>query len=111
VEPLSRQELETIIERDLPGHELASDDVERIDAASVEADEPGADIAALRERFLGKPASATDRSIEPTARPVNEHDLVVAVRPKAGANPYDASARPKTVVVSGRDKRVIGRQG
>jgi hypothetical protein len=98
---LSRQELEAIIARDLPDHELVSVELGETDqAASVDAD--GEDIAALRERFLGR----SDAAGAPKAAAArNEHDLIVAVRPKQRA------ARPKTVIVSGRDKRVIGSQG
>ncbi len=93
---LSREELEAIIERDLPDHELVSVDVPDHGGS---ADASGEDIAALRERFLGRGQAA------PAPAPRNEHDLIVAVRSKKQA------ARPKTVIVSGRDKRVIGSQG
>jgi hypothetical protein len=101
---LTRRELEQIIARDLPGHELISDDVEvpgRTPAA--EPDEPGRDIAALRETYLGAADGVRD--------PINEHDQIVAVRAKGADDPYDHRSRPKTVVVSAREKRVIGRQG
>src|SRR5215204_5568683 len=107
MEQLSRQELEAIIERDLPDHELVTVEREPTDQAPVEADEAGEDIDALRERFLGR----TDASDAPEAGDArNEHDLIVAVRPKRQGDPYDHLARPKTVIVSGRDRRVIGSQ-
>ncbi len=96
---LSRKELEDIIARDLPDHELVS--VELTDTAGS-ADAEGEDIAALRERFLGRPDAA---SAPKAAAARNEHDMIVAVRSTKQA------ARPKTVIVSGRDKRVIGSQG
>jgi hypothetical protein len=112
MEPLSKQELEEIIERDLPGHELASDETYPADAPRVDAEEPGLDIAALRERFLGSAAGADDiAALDAAPAAVNEHDQVVAVRPKNGGDPFDQRARPKTVVISGRDRRVVGRQG
>jgi hypothetical protein len=110
VEPLSKQELEEIIARDLPDHELVSEEVDPADhLVAGEPDEAGADIAALREKFLG--GSARDGDGEAAPQPVNEHDQIVAVRPKRPGDPFDHKARPKTVVVSARDKRVIGRQG
>jgi hypothetical protein len=98
---LSRKELEDIIARDLPDHELVSVDLPDPDRGGS-ADAQGEDIVALRERFLGR----TDAAGTPkTATARNEHDMIVAVRSKKQA------ARPKTVIVSGRDKRVIGSQG
>jgi hypothetical protein len=111
VAKLSKEELEGIIERDLPGYALASDEIHPPDRSrSIEPDASGADIDALREKFLGGPGvgeggrSADD---EPDA----DDDEIVAVRPKDAIDPFDQRARPKTVVVSGRDKRVIGSQG
>lgn len=98
---LSRQELEAIIARDLPDHELVSVELPETDRGAA-ADAEGEDIAALRERFLGR-TDAADTPKAATAR--NEHDMIVAVRSTKQA------ARPKTVIVSGRDKRVIGSQG
>jgi hypothetical protein len=98
---LSREELEAIIARDLPDHELVSVELPEADRPGS-ADAEGEDIAALRERFLGR----SDAAAAPKAAAArNEHDLIVAVRPKKQAS------RPKTVIVSGRDKRVIGSQG
>ena len=97
---LSRQELEAIIARDLPDDELVSVELPEPDRGEApEAD--GEDIAALRERFLGRSDAAPPGRL----RPRNEHDVIVAVRSTKQA------ARPKTVIVSGRDKRVIGSQG
>ena len=110
MEPFSKQELEAIIERDLPGHELVSEDVDPADHVPASApDEAGVDIAALRRKFLGDAAPPSGTDAAPGA--VNEHDQIVAVRPKNAGDPYDHSARPKTVVVSGRDRRIIGQQG
>src|SRR4051812_6224385 len=106
---LSNQELEAIIERDLPGHELVSREHAPVDHTSVEPDEAGVDIAALRQRFLGEGAEVA--ASDAAATGINEHDEIVAVRPKDPGDPYDHKARPKTVLVSGREKRVIGRQG
>lgn len=98
---LSREELEAIIERDLPGHELLSVELPEPDRGEA-PDSGGEDIATLRERFLGR----SDAAAAPkTTAARNEHDLIVAVRSKT------QPMRPKTVIVSGRDKRVIGSQG
>jgi hypothetical protein len=38
-------------------------------------------------------------------------DMIVAVRPKKSHSPFDSGYRTKAVVISGRSKKVIGRQG
>jgi hypothetical protein len=111
MERLSKEELERIIERDLPGHELVSEVDPADHEAAAEPDAVGPDIAALREKFLGAGAGGSDAAAAPPAAALNEHDQIVAVREKDVDDPYDHRARPKTVIVSGRDKRVVGRQG
>jgi hypothetical protein len=108
---LSKQDLEEIIERDMPGYALAYEAPPHAGdrPAAVAPDEVGPDIAVLREKFLGEqPAGAGDAAV---ATPPDSDDQIVAVRPKDSSDPFDHGGRPKTVVVSGRDRRVVGRQG
>jgi len=131
---MSKEELEGIVERDLPGYTLASPEGARADAdagVQVEPDEVGADIDALRAKYLG-----TDQADEETT-PRAEHnpsprkrvpkkksgaearkeageetdDELVAVQPKDAADPFDHAVRPKTIVISGEDGKIIGSQG
>ena len=111
--PLTAQELERIVARDLPGHELIPGAPEGSDTGpntSTDADAPGADIDALRAHFLGPDAPVHD-GITPAPTPVNHHDVIVAVRPTGPTDPFDVRAHPRAVIVSGRERRVIGEQG
>jgi hypothetical protein len=134
---LSREELEEIVERDLPGYTLAPEE-EGADQRATEAkpDVAAPEIGELREKYLGDnneiDADATrgdaddaraetngpdadsdeggvDDADEPSAE--NTDDEIVTVRPKGPADPFDHAARPKTIVVSGKDRRIIGSQG
>lgn len=108
---LSKQELEEIIERDMPGYALAYEAAPAGDrAAAVAPDDVGPDIAALREKFLGD-APMRAGAGDAAADTADSDDQIVAVRPKDSRDPFDHGGRPKTVVVSGRDRRVVGRQG
>lgn len=131
---LSREELNEIIERDLPGSKLletASDSDLRSLRAPADLDSP--DIETLRERFLGKSKQATamraSKSASPAKRdttaatdakksiprrpPKSDDDDVeiVIVTPKRPTEALDRGSRPKAVVVSSKEKKVIGRQG
>ena len=117
MEPLTTEELAEIVARDLPGHELVSHAAVEpgVDAAPADttgmADEPGVDIEALRARFLGGDAPVYDGVDSAPRAPLNEHDRIVAVRPDDVTDPFDQRARPRTVIISGRERRVIGEQG
>jgi hypothetical protein len=107
---LSRAQLEAIIEREMPDYELVPTDEAPTDQRppSTPADAGGDDIAALRRRYLGQAADVVPATDDEA---VNEHDVIVAVRPKRAGGAIDRRARTKTVVISGRDGSVIGSQG
>ncbi len=132
---LSREELNEIIERDVPGTRLVetSHDADpRVVRAPADLDSP--DIDTLREKFLGrskkkanvspvrasapgKRRAAKSRDVaKPTparSSPGDDDDDVeiVTVTPKRPVEALDRGARPKAVVVSSKAKKVIGRQG
>jgi hypothetical protein len=126
---MSKNDLEGIVERDLPGYTLASteaaDAERRVDG---EADDVGTDIDSLRAKYLGtdegdegtttrakrKPSPRKrTRKNNAKARDKTEatDDEIVAVQPKDAADPFDHAVRPKTIVVSGEDNKIIGSQG
>lgn len=124
---LSSQEIKKIIARDAPGYRLSSKSIrsqEGTDAAAV--DMQGAEATesrekTLREKYLGSDSSAEDNdlevdtaghtSAEADAGDDNSEDEIVAVEPERSAHPWDRSARPKAVVISGKEKKIIGSQG
>jgi hypothetical protein len=122
---LSKQEIEEIVERDMPGYKVVQHETPDADerAAETNADEVAPDIDTLREKYLGEsensaaesenPGHEADASPETAADDAgdNADDAIIAVQPKEAGDPFDHAARPKSVVVSGKDRRVIGSQG
>ena len=110
--PMPDDELEQIIEQDAPGYTLArphgrDDEAARERAVSAAPEETSPDIDALRRKYLGD-----DADLEADiGAPDDSDDEIVAVRPANPSDPFDQPARPKTVVVSGKDKRIVGQQG
>jgi hypothetical protein len=104
--PLAEQQLEKIIARDMPGYKLARRHL--VDERRPEPDEAAPDINALRKKYLGDSFSFADNAESEVEQPQDAGDVIVAVEPAEGS---DDQIRPKTVVISGKSKRVIGRQG
>ncbi|HJU56090.1 MAG TPA: hypothetical protein VJ715_16015 [Pyrinomonadaceae bacterium] len=128
---LSKEEIEAIVERDMPGHRLVrgaaderADDSER-SGGNLDSRESGPDSDAaspnldtLREKLRRRRGGNTRSDSQVDARASREsddadddEDIIVAVRPKVSRDPFDVGPRTKAVVISGRSKRVIGRQG
>jgi hypothetical protein len=107
---LSDRDLQEIIEREMPGYKV----VQRRDRAAAdsglqaEADEIGPEIEELRKKYLGE--DAVDAADAREDQDDDEAEMVV-VQPKEATDPFDPSSQPKTVVVSGKDRRIIGSQG
>lgn len=113
---LKREEIEEIVERDLPGYKIVPESETEARPVRAEPDEAGADIEALRRKYFGEEALASDSASvsdadEPEDSEENADDALIAVQPEKATDPYDHTARPKTVVVSGKDRRIIGSQG
>lgn len=116
---MKKADLEKIVERELPGRRIARKSEAAKDAPRPkpvsEARSP--DLDTLRRKYLRRgrtqPASRQPRRPEvDDPRPTRaDDDEIVAVEPKAPAHPWDRAARPKAVVISGRDKRIVGKQG
>jgi len=125
----SRDELEHIIAKDMPGYELVGMP-ERSEArregistlsrpatadpyATPQNDADDDDDDELFEEFFGDaPRPVTKASVD-TAQPTADANgiAIVAVRRK-NANPFDtATTKPRSVVVSLSEKKVIGTQG
>lgn len=117
---LSKKELDKIVSRDLPGYTVVSRGEGGADKApGAEPDEVAPGIDELRRKYLGEgdgdaEDSAGDDPAPGAGNPgpeENTDDEIVTVKPKSSSGPFDHSARPKTIVVSGKDRRVIGSQG
>ena len=108
---MKKDEIEKIVKRDLPGYKVASKTDTDTQPARAQPDEAGPDIDALKKKYLGKDAPAADDAGEEGVEQENTDDALVAVQPDNPADPYDHGARPKTVVVSGKEGRIVGSQG
>ena len=134
---LSKEEVEQIIERDLPDFKVVQESVDR-DTDNTDfgrfrdssrqrsiSDATSPNLDTLREKLRqrsgrGEADSSTfgfGRTEAVRSDDVGDvdddtaDDAIVAVRPKTSHSPYDAGYRTKAVIISGRQKKVIGRQG
>ena len=140
---LSKEEVEEIIERDLPDFQVAQESLEKEESDSPDAagirdssrpnisDATSPDLNTLREKLRRRSRSAdTNRTVasrefsrdfqefsldtddvQTAGQDETADDVIVAVKPKKSHSPFDAGYRTKAVVISGRSKKVIGRQG
>ena len=114
---MKKRELEEIVKRDMPGFEVVSrEPVDAGEDARTAPAEAAPSIDQLRRKYLGDDAVEEAADSPPARRrgakaAPNTDDEIITVRPSGAADPFDHSARPKTVVVSGKDKRIIGSQG
>ena len=113
---MKREELQRIVQRDMPGYRLTRKKTAAAGADSPrstqKADATSQSLDALRRKYSGK-SSATGRPDVAAGRNVRsaDDDEIVAIEPEETANPWDGAARPKAVVISGRNKRIVGKQG
>lgn len=113
---LSRSDLQAIIERELPGSQLVETDDDAGPHRAVATDFDTPDVEVLREKFLGtKPRrrkTPQDDAGKVEAEPAPDEDVtIVPVRTTQRGDAWDRSTRPKAVVISEREGRIIGRQG
>src|SRR6266576_3687859 len=122
---LSTEELEEIIKRDLPGYRLVTDEgrSDSADASIADAQTPEEGEAQTHERSSSSTdsASSTDGELvegdteAPEAAdpdPMDEvDDAIVAVQVEKPTESRDPGDETKAVVVSGKERRVIGFQG
>jgi hypothetical protein len=115
---MAKKDLERIVRKEMPGYRLArkpkqgragADARASARQAAPEARTPSLD--ALKRKYLG---AAAARAAGGAARKKGRGrgaDRIVAVEPEAAAHPWDRAARPKAVVISGKDKKIVGTQG
>jgi hypothetical protein len=135
---LSNEELEEIIEKDLPGHRMSRKSFRNQDSEQAEEAVDSAfsdtDIAEaatpniktlrekyLREKYFGAEDSAKSRRSDSSARDSAGYedasvakesgDVIVATKPKDSSDLRDDSSQLKVAVISEAEKKVIGQQG
>lgn len=107
---LSRNELEAIIKRDRPGtrivgHAPDADD-KPMTRPAPDSVSPASD--AVRRKY-SNPSIADD--VHRDDGDDVPDDAIVSIAPEEQADPWDRGSRAKSVVVSGRERRVVGEQG
>ena len=124
---MTKDELDRIIRRDMPGYRVARGhrpDVQESDAtADAPAEAATPTLEKLREKYLvskylspdsegdAAPSGAAQSAAAHDEAARSDEDVIVSVEPEQPAHPWDVGARPKAVVISGRERRVIGHQG
>lgn len=106
--PLSDEELEEIVRSEMPGYTVVRRARDAAPPAQPPpADQIAADIGELRQRYLGDESDAAAAQPELDAE-VEADEEVVTVAPAGGPDP---GARPKKVIVSAGQRRIVGSQG
>jgi hypothetical protein len=112
---LSEQEIDEIIKRDAPGHRVVQYQAGEDAAQSLaKPDEATPDLDALKRKYLGEDASNEGSEPAADARDAagdDVEDQLVAIAPESSPSPWDHGSRPKVVVISGKDKKIIASQG
>lgn len=126
---MTDEEINDIIERELPGYRMSrskldtgeQDAMPSVARAKSDASTPA--LEKVRAKYLGKRegksrSARSTKSRRSRSAPrdevnpdlVADDDVIVAVEP-SDRDPLDRGARAKSVVVSAKEKRIIGRQG
>jgi hypothetical protein len=111
---LNDDELEQIIRKDMPGYTVVSRGAEAPPAAAgppPAADQIAADIHELRARYLAEAEPEADAREPELDADVEDDEEIVTVSPAGGPDPANPGARPKKVIVSAGQRRIVGSQG
>jgi hypothetical protein len=136
MDKLPTDEIEEIVRRQKPGFHVSSKSLSgrpsrggasdaRSESAASTAD--SSRVETLRSKYLGDDASdEEENSVDEFASEAGagyeaatgdandddgDDDEIIAVEPDTSAHPWDRGARPKAVVVSKKEKKIIGEQG
>lgn len=122
----SREELNEIVRRELPGYHVAPQPEPGAEAdaampagrAAPDAGTP--DLDTLRRKYLRNPGEggqtaadelgAGDPGLAERGIEDADDDQIVAIAPDDRPDPWDRAVRPKTVVI-GPDGKILGAQG
>lgn len=120
---LSRDDLERIVEQQMPKYKLAETPTApgTADGAKTRAKPEGQtpDLETLRKKYLREKflsdAAGGYQDDEPNGQPaadaVGDDTEIVLVEPKVAPHPLDRGSRPKAIVVSTTLKKIVGEQG
>jgi len=119
---MKKEEIDKIIKRDMPGHRMVKKAKPqggadaRPSAVPTEAGTP--DLQQLRQKYQkstnphGVNAATRKSNYNPgDNNPASDDDEIVAVEPENPTDTWGRNLRRKTVVISGREKKIVGKQG
>lgn len=110
---IPRKKLERIIKKQAPGYKVAEGRPAESDAPRQRAPAQGGtpDLDALKRSYGKTGPGARDAAKRTKAARPTDDDEVVMLEPEKPSDSLSRGARPKAVVVSGKDGKIIGRQG
>ena len=126
---LSKEELQQIVAQQMPKYKLTDKPTRSgdVDGATTRAKPEGQtpSLAALRkkylrDKFLNDAPHAGHEDGEPNGRPAadaagaaaaDDDTEIVMVEPKETPHPLDRGSRPKAIVISTSQKKIVGEQG
>lgn len=103
---MKRTEVEAIIKRDLPGKRVVRK--ARTDAKRTTAAAASEELDTLYRRFGITPPTTEET---PNGAVAVDDDEIVAVEDEERIDAFSRASRPKTVIISGATKKVVGSQG
>ncbi|HEX6095557.1 MAG TPA: hypothetical protein VF432_04460 [Thermoanaerobaculia bacterium] len=111
---LTKEQTAQIVARELKGYRVTTSSPAAADAFkglrySPEASTP--DLATLRKKYLKQSAPELDELPNGRQSSASDDDVIVTVEPEHPADPFSRAARPKTKIISGSKKTIIGSQG
>lgn len=106
------QEINEILQRDKPGFRaITRRSPLRAIASDAPTDaEPGLELHELRKAYLGDAAEVEDDLAAEGGDNGEDDDEITVVEPDQHPG-FDAAPGPKTVIISGKERRVIVEQG
>jgi|SRR5215217_817793 len=116
---LSREEIEEIVEKELPGYILVQEPLVDDEPPQVKPEAVTPDLETLREKYKAEGYSAPEGSEAGSISNLEDHspvssdeaeDIIVVVQPK-GADDQITRPAPKAVVISSEEKRIVSIQG
>ena len=126
---LSKEELQQIVAQQMPKYKLTDKPATSgdIDGATTRAKPEGQTPSLatlrkkyLRDKFLNDAPRADHEDGEPNGRPAtdaagadaaDDDTEIVMVEPKEAPHPLDRGSRPKAIVISTSQKKIVGEQG
>lgn len=120
---LSKREIEQIIAQQKPGYVVATAETETDAAAAtfaIQADDRAPNLGQLKSKYANSDSGFVDLSAaasEPDVAATSDggddtpDDQLVAIKPEGTSDTVHLGPGPKSVLISGRDKRIIAEQG